>query len=139
MENDVDDGVECPRREPLGAGDEVSGSIVDQTIERTVAPNLIEHGLDLVGDTQVANDIRRLGSGFPPFGNRSLEDVLSPSANDDLGSELDETRTEAFADPGATARDQDFLSLQDFVRKHPENPPSCNHRRTWSASTCGNR
>jgi hypothetical protein len=37
VENDVDDGVERPRGELLGARYEISGGIVDETIGRTVA------------------------------------------------------------------------------------------------------
>src|SRR5260370_31987366 len=45
-EHDTDYGIEGAGGKIFGAGDEVSGSVVDQYIERSLSPDRVDHGFD---------------------------------------------------------------------------------------------
>ena len=45
-EHDADDGIEGVGRKFFGAGDEVSGGIVDEDVERGGFPGGVDHRLD---------------------------------------------------------------------------------------------
>ena len=55
-QNDADDGVPRAGRKFFGAGDEVSGGVVDEDVERAFAPNGVDHGFDGVEIADVARD-----------------------------------------------------------------------------------
>ena len=55
-EDDANDGFESPRRKFFGAGDEVSGGVVDEYVERTMLPDGVDHGLDGVEITDIARE-----------------------------------------------------------------------------------
>ena len=118
-EHDADNGVPCAGRKVFGAGDEVSGSVVDEDVERDFAPDGVDHGFDGFEIAHVAGDgvdcaLRFLGE----FGGGLLEDFFAAAADVDGGSEFEEALGHAFAEAGAAAGDEDALVLQKVGSEH---------------------
>ena len=116
-EHDADDGLEGARREFFGASDEVSGGIVDKNVERSGAPDGIDHRFDGV---EVA-DVAREGVDYAVCGEfclRGLQNFFAAAADVDFGAEFEEALRHAFAQAGAAASDEDAFVLQEVGIEH---------------------
>src|ERR1700722_16951160 len=110
-QHDADDRFPRARRKFFAAGDKVSGSVVDQDVERFRVPNVVDHGLDLFGLADVT--AQRVNWSFRRKLILSLfEDFFAASADIDLRAEFEETLCHAFAKAGASAGDEYALGLQ---------------------------
>jgi hypothetical protein len=114
-QDDIGDRVECARRQRLGARDEIACRIVDETVERTVAPYLLEHGVDLIRETDVANEIRGFAAGLRPLRYTPFEHLLASPADHDLRAKLDEAGAQALADACPAAGDENRLPFEHFL------------------------
>ena len=116
-EDDADDGVPCAGRKFFGAGDEISGGIVDEDVERSFAPNGIDHGFDGVEAANVAGDgVNRALR--VEFGSGLFKNVFAATADVDCGSEFEESGGHAFAEAGASTGDEDALVFQKVGAEH---------------------
>ena len=88
-EHDADDGVPRAGREFFGAGDEVAGGVVDEDVERSFAPDGIDHGFDGFETANVAGDGVD-GSLGGEFGGGLFENFFAAAADVDRGSEFEE-------------------------------------------------
>lgn len=91
VQDNVDDRVECARRQRLCARDEIARRVVDETVQGTIPPDLLEHCLDFVGETDVANEIGGLTAALRPLRHRPSKDLLASPANHDLRAKPEKT------------------------------------------------
>ena len=74
--------VRGAKRQLLGLRDEGRGGIVDENIERCLAPDRIHHGLDIGAVANVASDRGDLAAGIAPHpGRRRFQQFEPPAAN----------------------------------------------------------
>jgi hypothetical protein len=111
----------APGRKFFGAGDEVSGGVVDENVERGFLPDGIDHRFDGVEVANVAGDgvdcaVRFAGR----VRRRFLENIFAAAADVDGGSEFEEACGHAFAEAGAAAGDEDALVLEKIGFEHRE-------------------
>ena len=120
MKHDVGDGVEGPRRQALGRGDEVTRGIVDQAGQSAAGPQGIDHLLHRLRDADVQPEgvdapLREAlapgGSGFVTYG-------LAPATDGDVGAEFEKPLRHGPAQAGAAAGDQDALACHQLCLKH---------------------
>src|SRR4029077_3254262 len=123
MQNDIDDRIECACRQRLGARDEITCRIVDEPIEGPVAPDLLEHRLDLIGLTDVADHIRGLAATLRPLRDCPFPHLLTPAADHDLRAKLDEAGPQALADARSPSGDEALLSFEYMAREHLQMSP----------------
>ena len=106
-------------RQLLGLRDEGCGGVVDQHIERRIAPDRVHHGVDSGPVANVAADRGHLAAKFAAHLSRGRLQQFEPAAADDqFGAKLDEAASHRSAEPGAAAGDQDALSRQQAFFKH---------------------
>src|SRR6185312_6358474 len=115
--------IECARRQRLGARDEIARRVIDEPIKGPVAPDLLEHRLDLVGLTDVADHVRGLAAALRPLRDCPFQHLLAPAADHDLRAKLDEAGPQTLADARSPSRDQDLLPFEYPVRKHARISP----------------
>ena len=119
MQHDAEHRVDGARRQLLGAGDEVAGGVVDEGVERTDGPDLLEHGVDGGGVADVAAVGLDSAPGFrAELGGRFGQHLLAAAADDELGAELEEAAAHAEAEAGAAAGDEDALALEQVGLEH---------------------
>ena len=116
-QNDADDGVPRAGRKFFGAGDEVSGGVVDEDVEGSFAPDGIDHGFDGVEAADVAGDGVDCAL-WGEFGCGLFEDLFAAAADVDRGSEFEEAMGHAFAEAGASAGDEDAFVFQKVGAEH---------------------
>ena len=118
-EHDADNGVPCAGRKVFGAGDEVSGGVVDEDVERELRSRWSRSWLRRRRDCERRRGWRGLCLRFlGEFGGGLLEDFFAAAADVDRGSEFEEALGHAFAEAGAAAGDQDALVLQKVGSEH---------------------
>ena len=119
MENDVEHRIDGARRQVLGAGDEVAGGVVDEGVERTHGPDLLQHGVDRRGIAHVATMglDSAPGLGREPGGGLG-QSMLAAAADDQFGAELEEAAAHAEAEAGAAAGDEDALAPEQIGLEH---------------------
>jgi len=111
VEHDADDGFESARGKFFGAGDEISGGVVDKDIEWGFAPDGIDHGFDGVEVADVAGDCVDAALGAE-FRGGLLENVFAATADVDGGSEFEEAMGHGLAEAGASAGDEDAFGVE---------------------------
>src|SRR6516162_2879984 len=119
MHDDIGYSVEPARRQVLGAGDEITGGVVDEAGERAFAENLLDHRLDRGGVADVdavARDTPAMR--LHQFRGGLLADALAPAADGDLGPEAEEPLGHRLAEPCAAAGDEDLLACEEAVDEH---------------------
>ena len=104
-EDDADYGLEGARGEFLGAGDEISGRVVDENIERAVFPDGVDRGLD---GFEIADITRQGVDGAvdAEFRGGLLENFYTTAADVDSGAEFEKALRHGFAEAGAAAGDE---------------------------------
>src|ERR1700733_9963938 len=103
----------------LGLRDEGRGGIVDENIERRLAPDRIHHGLDISAVANVTSDRGDFAAGIVAhLGRRRFQQFKPAAANHKLGAKFKEAASHRSPEPGATAGDQYPLSAQQAFFKH---------------------
>src|SRR5262249_52611363 len=118
VHHDVGDGVEAARAQVLGAGDEISGSIVDQIGQRTGRENVRHHRIDRAGVTNVHAVTRDLAA-VHEFGGGLIADAFAAAADEEPGAKREEFLRHALSQSGATAAHQNTPAAQQSVLEHP--------------------
>src|SRR5579863_3970651 len=96
-QDNVDDGVPCAGGKLFGAGDEISGGVVDENVERGFGPDGVDHGFYGFETANVAGDgVDRAFGGELSGG--LLEDFYAAAADVDGGSEFEEALGHALAE-----------------------------------------
>ena len=113
MHDDVGDGVEAARAQILGAGNKISGGVVDEVGERTRGEDVGHHG---VHRGRIAN-VDAVGAYFAAvlgheLGRRRLAHRFPPPADEDFGAEREEFFSHALTQAGAAAGHQDAAAAQ---------------------------
>src|SRR5208282_153868 len=116
-EHDAEDRVPGAGRQFLGAGDEISGGIVDQHVERSFFPDGVDHPFDGVEAAHVAGECVAWAFGRE-FSGGLLENFFTAAADVDDGAEFEEALGHALAEAGAAAGDQDALVLEKIGAEH---------------------
>src|SRR5882672_179203 len=110
----------------FGLREEGCGSIVDQHIDRRLAPDLIHHGIDRAAVAYIALCHRNLAAETAAhLRGGCLQQFEPATADDQFRAELDEAASHRGAKPGAAAGDQNTLSRQQAFFKHRLIPPPC--------------
>jgi hypothetical protein len=103
----------------FGLRDEGGGGVVDEHVERRIAPDRVHHGIDGSAVAQVASDDAHLAAEFAAQLRRRLFEQFKPAAADDqFGAELDEAASHRRSKPGAAAGDQYAFPRQQAFFKH---------------------
>ena len=103
----------------FGLCDESRSRIVDEHVDRRLAPERIHHGIDRGAVPDVASDRGDLAAGVAAhFGCRSLQQFEPAAADDELGAQLQEAAPHRRTEPRTAAGDQDALSPQQAFFKH---------------------
>src|SRR6516164_4025305 len=109
----------------LGLRDEGSRGIVDEHIERRLAPDLIHHALDGCTVADIAAQGRDLAAIlFAHCGRSSLEPVEAAAANDEFGTKLEETTSHRRSQSRTATGHQNAFPFEQACFKHRLNPPS---------------
>ena len=111
--------IRCPRRQMFGLRNEGRGGIIDQHIDRRLAPYLFHHRIDRSAVADIAADHAHLAAEFAahPRGRR-LQQFEPAAANDQLRAELDEAVSHRRPEPRTATCDQYPLSRQQALFKH---------------------
>src|SRR5262245_2876962 len=125
VQHDIEDGIDGAVGERLSPGNKVTGSIVDQHIERSVGEGGIHQAVDSFRRANV-NDMGSNLAGQRVFElfRGILQDLGPAAANHQLGAELDHAPAHGLAEPGAAAGDQHAFSLEKIRLKHVASPCS---------------
>jgi hypothetical protein len=111
----------------LALRDEGRGGIVDENIERRLAPDLVHHVLDSTAVADVAADRRNLAAGlFAHPGGSRLQTIELAAADHKLGAQFEKATPHRGAQARAAAGDQHPLVPQQACFKHRLNPLSSN-------------
>src|ERR1700759_5774941 len=107
----------------LGLRDEGRGSIVDQHVERRLAPDRVHHALDRRAIANVAADGGDLAAGLTAhLRSGRLQPIELAATDDELRAEREETPTHRSAKSRAATGHQDALVLEQTCFKHRLNP-----------------
>jgi hypothetical protein len=118
-EHDTDYGIEGAGGKIFGAGEEVSGSVVDQYIERSLSPDRVDHGFDGCEIADVAGKgLNCASGGGGEFGGGLLEDRFPAAADVDGRTEFEEALRHAFAEARASPGDEDAFAVEKIVLEH---------------------
>jgi hypothetical protein len=118
-EHDADYGIECSGGKIFGAGDEVSGSVVDEYIERGMFPDSVDHRFDGVEIADVAwKGLNCASGGGHEFGCGLLEDGFAAAADVDSCTEFEEALSHAFAEARASPGDEDAFAVEEILLEH---------------------
>ena len=111
--------VRRAKRQMLGLRDEGRGGIVDQHVERRLAPDRVHHGIDRGAVANVASDDADLAAEIVAHLRRRRLQQFEPAAADDqFGAELDEAASHRSTEPGTAAGDQDAFFRQQAFFEH---------------------
>jgi len=116
-EHDTDDGLKGARGKFFAAGDEISGGVIDENIERTVVPDGSDHGFDGVKIADVAGESVDGASG-QEFRSGFLEYLFAAAADVDRGAEVQKAVSHGFAEACAAAGDEDAFGVEKIRLKH---------------------
>src|SRR5258708_9399939 len=118
-EHDADYRIECAGGKILGAGDEVSGSVVDQYIERGLFPDRVDHGFDGVEIAHVARKgLNCASGGGGEFGCGLFEHGFAAAADVDSCTEFEEALSHAFAQARSSPGDEDAFAVEKILLEH---------------------
>src|SRR5690348_2897094 len=123
VHDDIGDGIEAARRKLFTARDEIAGGVVDEVGEGTAGPYLLDHfvdGLRVADVDAVAHHASAIL--VHQFRRGLVAHDLAPSADMDLGAELEKTRRHGFAEPGAASGYEDAASGEKLVLEHRCHP-----------------
>src|SRR5262249_2721431 len=116
-EHDVYDGAPRAGREFFGTGDEISGGVVDEDVERARVPDEVDHGFDFFEYAHIASQAFDRAFGRK-FDGGLLEDFFAASADVDGCAEFEESLGHAFTEAGASAGDEDALGFEKVWGEH---------------------
>jgi hypothetical protein len=118
-EHDADYGIEGAGGKIFGAGDKVSGSVVDEYIERGLFPDRVDHGFDGVETADVARKgLNCASGGGSQFGCGLFEDRFAAAADVDSCTEFEEALSHAFAEARASPGDEDTFAVEKILLEH---------------------
>ncbi len=118
-EHDADYGIECAGGKIFGAGDEVSGSVVDEYIERGMFPDSVDHRFDGVEIADVAwKGLNCASAGGGEFGCGLSEYGFAAAADVDHCTEFEEALSHAFAEARASPGDEDAFAVEKIFLEH---------------------
>ena len=119
VQHDVEDGIDGAVGECLGAGNEVTCSIVDQHIERCVGKGSLHQAIDSFGRANVDDTGSNLaGQRVFELFSGILKHLGAPTTDHQLCAELYHAPPHGLAKPGAAAGDQHALSLEKIGLEH---------------------
>src|SRR3954469_929712 len=105
--------------------DESRCRVVDENIERRLAPDGVHHALDGGAIADIAGDRGDLAAVlFAHLARRRLEPIELAAADHELGAEREETVRHCSTEARTAAGDEDALVLEQACFKHGLNP-SC--------------
>src|SRR5262249_39728842 len=99
------------------ARDEIARCVIDKSVQGTAAPDVLEHGVDPLGLTDVANEVGSLAAARRPLRYRPLQHLFAPPADHDLCAKLEKTGPQALADARPPAGDENLLLLEHSIGK----------------------
>jgi len=109
----------APRREFLGAGEEIAGSVIDQHIQRPSIPDLPDHLLDGITLAHIADITANLArSAVSQLAAGLLQDIRSAAADVNCCAELQKTLGHRTAQARAAARDQNAFAPEQIWLEH---------------------
>jgi len=118
-EHDADYGIERAGGKIFGAGDEVSGSVVDEYIERGIFPDSVDHRFDGVEIADVAwKGLNCASGGGGEFGCGLFEDGFAAAEDADSCTEFEEALSHAFAEARASSGDEDAFAVEKIFLEH---------------------
>src|SRR4051794_12177549 len=104
--------------------DESRSRVVDENIERRLAPDGVHHALDGGAIADIAGDRRDLAAGlFAHLARRRLEPIELAAADHELGAEREEAARHCSTETRTATGDEDTLVLEQTCFKHGLNPP----------------
>jgi hypothetical protein len=113
VHHDIGDGVESAGAEIFGAGNEISGRIVDEVRERSRCKDVGHHRIDRGRVANIDAIGRDLAAVFADeFGRGRVAHRFSPTANENLRAERKEFLRHAFAQASAAAGHQNAPAAQ---------------------------
>src|SRR5438046_1985931 len=108
----------------LALRDEGRGCVVDEDVERCLAPDRIHQVVDGGTIANIARDCRDLAAGLRAHLSRGcFEPVELAAADDELGAEREEAAPHRGTEARAAAGDEDALIPEQTCFKHRLNPP----------------
>src|SRR3954451_14324183 len=103
--------------------DESRCRVVDENIERRLAPDGVHHALDGGAIADIAGDRRDLAAGlFAHLARRRLEPIELAAADHELGAEREEAARHCSTETRTATGDEDTLVLEQTCFKHGLNP-----------------
>src|SRR5260370_23050801 len=112
-QHDADHCFKSPKGELLRPRNEVAGSVVDKNIERTVIPDLVNHGFNASAITHVTNKRLDRAPGCPAkFLGGLVQHLLATSADVEGGPKFKAALAHAFAQPGCASGNEDSFAGQ---------------------------
>src|SRR6478752_9278907 len=103
---------------------ESSRRVVDENIQRRLAPDGVHHALDGGAVADIAGDRRDLAAGlFAHPARRRLEAIELAAADHELGTEREEAVRHRSTETRTATGDEDSLVLEQACFKHGLNPP----------------
>jgi hypothetical protein len=107
------------KRQPLGLGNEGRGGIVDQDVERSIAPDRIHHGVHCGAMANVAGQRCDLAAEIAAHLCSGRLQQFEPAAADaEICAKLGKASCHRRPQPGAAAGDQDAFCLEQVLFEH---------------------
>ena len=119
VEDDAKHRFPCPRRELLGAGEEIAGGVIDQNIQRPGIPDLADHPLDGIALAHVADKTANLARcAVSQLAAGLLQDIRPAAADVNRCAELQKTLRHRVAQARAASCDQNAFALEQIWLEH---------------------
>src|SRR3954454_6468540 len=113
----------------LALRNESRSRVVDENIERRLAPDGVHHALNGGAVADIAGDRRDLAAGlFAHRARRRIEPIELPAADHELGAEREEAARHCSTETRTATGDEDALVLEQACFKHGLNPPFLSSR-----------
>src|SRR3954452_14832472 len=108
----------------LALRNESRSRVIDENIERRLAPDGVHHALDGGAVADIAGDRRDLAAGlFAHRGRRRLEPIDLAAADHEFSAEREEAARHCSTETRTATGDEDALVLEQACFKHGLNPP----------------
>src|SRR5579871_2054539 len=119
VHDDVGDCIKTARAELFGARDEISGGVVDEIGQRTLAKDGLDHLVDRKGIANVDTMTRHpTAIEIHQFGRGLVAHYLAAAADMNISAELEESPGHGFAKPGAASGHENAPAGEKIFPEH---------------------